>query len=62
MDIRNTKENIKFYDKMIKEDKEGGIIIKITTIKCYDINLQVLSRISSEIGELELIDKCTARI
>ena len=31
---------------MIKEDKEGGIIIKITIIKSCDINLQVLSRIS----------------
>ena len=46
LDIRNTKENIKFYYKMIKEDKEGWVIIKITTIKCCYINLQVLSRIS----------------
>ena len=37
-------------EKMIKEDKEGGVIIKITTIKCCDVNLQVLSRISSETG------------
>ena len=46
LDIRNKNENIEFYYKMIKEDKEWGIIIKITTIKGYDINLQVLSRIS----------------
>jgi len=46
LDIRNKKENIKFYYKMIKEDKEGWVIIKITTIKGCDINLQVLSRIN----------------
>jgi len=46
LDIRNKKENIEFYYKMIKEDKEWGVIIKITTIKCCDVNLQVLSRIN----------------
>ena len=56
LDIRNTKEDIEFYYKMIKEDKEGGVIIKITTIKCCDVNLQVLSRISSETGEVIILE------
>ena len=56
LDIRNTKEDIEFYYKMIKEDKEGGVIIKITTIKCCDVNLQVLSRISSETGEIIILE------
>ena len=56
MDIRNTKENIKFYYKMIKEDKEWRVIIKRTTIKGCDINLQVLSRINSEIGEVIILE------
>ena len=53
---RNTKEDIEFYYKMIKEDKEGGVIIKRTTIKCCDVNLQVLSRISSETGEVIILE------